>query len=111
MTLPFRRPRPVGGNRPGPPFLASGSVGSAVGLRLDAGAGDSARSLVRAAAECVALPLPLALAWGAGVEAVGGLVLGTRLQADRSTARAGKVQTSRCIKSLWPYTPAARKRA
>src|SRR5580700_7991567 len=105
MILPFRRPRPVGGNRPGPPPLASGRVGSAVGLRLDAGTGDPAGSLVLAAAECVAL----ALARGAGVEAVGWLALGTRLQPDRITAKPGKVQASRCIKSLWPYTSAARK--
>jgi hypothetical protein len=53
--------------------LASGTVGSAVGLRLDAGAADPAGSLVLASAECVALAPAsvLVLAWGAGLEAAG----------------------------------------
>ena len=80
---------------------------------LDAGAG----SLVLAAAACTALarvlelavPPALALVWGPGVEAAGWLALGTRLQPDTITARAGNVQASRCIKSRCPYTSAARK--
>src|SRR5579859_8268419 len=90
MTLPSRRPWPVGGNRPGPPLAPAlsgraGSVGNAVGLRLEAEARDPARSRVLAAAECVALVLVLVLAlgWVAAVESVGGLALGTRLQPDR----------------------------
>src|SRR5579863_10730249 len=125
MTLPSRRPWPVGGNRPGPPLAPAvsgraGSAGNAVGFRLAAGSGDPARSLVLAAAEWAVLALALALVLGGGaaVESVGGLALGTRLQPDRITARAararadraraGKARASRCIKSLWPCTSAAR---
>src|SRR5579859_314487 len=111
MTLPSRRPWPVGGNRPGPPLAPAlsgraGSVGNAVGLRLEAEARDPARSRVLAAAECVALVLALALGWVAAVESVGGPALGTRLQPDRITARAGTIQASRGIKSRWPYVGA-----
>src|SRR5271166_4910590 len=105
-TLPSRMPLAVGGNRPGPPLAAAGSVGGpSDGGWLASGAAcvlavAAACVLACGAAACV-------LAWGAASGWPTAWPADPMVQADRTIARTGTARATRRIRSPCPNRSAA----